>query len=68
MTPLADNFSSDNYFYVIKVITGIRPGAGTRSRVGFVLAGEEMDTGVRELSDGVRKVGITSALLKENGT
>ncbi|KAH3806779.1 hypothetical protein DPMN_135106 [Dreissena polymorpha] len=49
VTPLADNFFSDNYFYVIKVITGIRPGAGTRSRVGFVIAGEDMDTGRFEL-------------------
>lgn len=56
ITPLSDNFSEDNYFYVIKVFTGMRPGAGTRSRVSIVIAGEEMDTGVRELSDGVREV------------
>ncbi|XP_052217967.1 polycystic kidney disease protein 1-like 2 [Dreissena polymorpha] len=55
VTPLADNFSLDDYFYVIKVITGIRPGAGTRSRVCFVISSAVMDTQVRELSDGVRK-------------
>ncbi|KAL4240289.1 polycystic kidney disease protein 1-like [Mactra antiquata] len=55
ITPMSDNFSEDNYFYVIKVFTGMRPGAGTRSRVSMVIAGEEMDTGVRELADGVRE-------------
>ncbi|WAQ96750.1 PK1L2-like protein [Mya arenaria] len=53
----------DNYFYVVKVITGMRPGAGTRSKVCFVVAGEEMDTGVRELSDGIRKEYGTGSVL-----
>ena len=35
----------------------MRPNAGTKSRIGMVIAGEEMDTGIRELYDGVRKVG-----------
>ena len=56
VTPLADNFPEDSYFYVIKVFTGMRAGAGTRSRVCFVIGGEEVDTGIRVLSDGVRKV------------
>ncbi|KAL3877870.1 hypothetical protein ACJMK2_035514 [Sinanodonta woodiana] len=38
-----------------QVYTGLRPGAGTKSRIAFVLAGDLADTGVRELSDGVRK-------------
>ena len=34
----------------------MRPGAGTKSKVSFVAAGDEMDTGIRELSDGIRTV------------
>lgn len=56
ITPLTDNFAEDNYFYVLKVVTGMRPGAGTKSKVCLVVTGDEMDTGVRELNDGVRKV------------
>lgn len=56
ITPLTDNFAEDTYFYVLKVVTGIRPGAGTRSKVSLVISGDEMDSGVRELTDGVRKV------------
>ena len=37
----------------------MRPGAGTKSKVSFVAAGDEMDTGIRELSDGIRTVTIT---------
>ncbi|XP_045211050.2 uncharacterized protein LOC123562481 [Mercenaria mercenaria] len=55
VTPLADNFPEDSYFYVVKVFTGMRAGAGTRSRVSFVVGGNEVDTGIRGLSDGVRK-------------
>jgi len=51
-----DNFAEDNYFYVVKVVNGMRPSSGTRSKISFVLTGDEMDTGVRELNDGVRKV------------
>ncbi|KAL3876144.1 hypothetical protein ACJMK2_034016 [Sinanodonta woodiana] len=54
VTPLADNFPDDNYFYLVRVYTGARPGSGTRSKVGFVLSGVNADTGVRELYDGVR--------------
>ena len=56
ITPLVDNFPEDCYFYVVKVFTGMRPGAGTKSKVAFVLSGDEMDTGVRELTDGIRQV------------
>jgi len=34
----------------------LRRGAGTTSRVGFVVSGSNGDTGVRELKDEVRKV------------
>uniref|UniRef100_A0A8W8K4X6 PLAT domain-containing protein n=1 Tax=Magallana gigas TaxID=29159 RepID=A0A8W8K4X6_MAGGI len=54
VTPLIDNFVDDTYYYLITVYTGMRRGAGTRSRVGFIVAGEDDDTGVRELYDGVR--------------
>ena len=46
---------------MVKVYTGIRPGAGTKSKVAFVVSGDEMDSGVRELSDGIRKVIAFSA-------
>lgn len=58
VTPLIDNFVDDTYYYLITVYTGMRRGAGTRSRVGFIVAGEDDDTGVRELYDGVRTVQI----------
>ncbi|XP_045214928.2 uncharacterized protein LOC123565009 [Mercenaria mercenaria] len=63
ITPLSDNFSEDNYFYVIKVFTGMRPGAGTRSRICMVICGEEMDSGVRELYDGVRDEFSTGSVM-----
>lgn len=67
VTPLIDNFVDDTYYYLITVHTGMRRGAGTKSRVGFIVAGEEGDTGVRELYDGVR---LVSRLLfvKKSGT
>lgn len=34
----------------------MRKGAGTLSNVNFILSGDESDTGIRTLSDGVRKV------------
>lgn len=46
----------DQQFYIIKVFTGMRQGAGTRSRIAFTLFGEKRDTGPRELYDGFRKV------------
>jgi hypothetical protein len=58
VTPLIDNFVDDTYYYLITVHTGMRRGAGTKSRVGFIVAGEEGDTGVRELYDGVRLVSV----------
>ena len=41
VTPLIDNFVDDTYYYLITVYTGMRRGAGTRSRVGFIVAGED---------------------------
>ena len=56
VTPLIDNFVDDTYYYLITVYTGMRRGAGTKSRIGFIVCGEDGDTGIRELSDGVRSV------------
>ncbi|XP_060607745.1 polycystin-1-like protein 2 [Ruditapes philippinarum] len=64
ITTLNDNFADDNYFYVIKVFTGMRPNSGTRSRVSIIIGGEEMDTGVRQLDDGVRKEFPTGSVLQ----
>ncbi|KAL3876145.1 hypothetical protein ACJMK2_034017, partial [Sinanodonta woodiana] len=63
VTPLADNFPDDNYFYLLRVYTGTRPGSGTRSRVGFILAGDRMNTGLRELYDGVRNEFSTGSVM-----
>lgn len=56
---LCDSDSEDKYFYLVTVHTGMRRGAGTNSLIHFVLAGDEMDTGVRVLSDGIREVMIS---------
>ena len=56
ITPLRDNKLNDEQYYIVKVLTGMRRGAGTTSRIAFVLTGEAGDTGTRELFDGVREV------------
>ena len=48
---LIDNDIADSHFYLIRVYTGLRSGAGTDSNIGFVLVGEKIDTGVRRLND-----------------
>ncbi|KAH9502342.1 hypothetical protein Btru_073502, partial [Bulinus truncatus] len=53
--PLVDNYAYDNYFYLITVHTGLRKSAGTTSNVNFTLSGESVDSGIRKLSDGVKK-------------
>lgn len=62
---MADNVVSDKFFYQLTVCTGMRRGAGTKSKISFVLAGETYDTGVRELVDekGIKvfiRISITS--------
>jgi polycystin 1L2 len=54
-TPLADNVPSDQYFYLITVQTGLGTDTGTKSKVGFVIAGQWADSGVRQLDDDKRK-------------
>ncbi|XP_071132908.1 polycystin family receptor for egg jelly-like [Mytilus edulis] len=54
VTPLIDNFVDDTYYYLVTVYTGMRRGAGTKSRIGFIIHGKDGGTGIRELYDGVR--------------
>jgi len=56
VTPLADNHSSDQYFYQILVVTGHRRNSGTKSKVHFILSGENDQTHVRTLSDSHRSI------------
>ena len=50
----------EDHFYLMTVYTGMRRGAGTKSRVSFVLTGTKSRTRVRRLTDGVR-VGMVTA-------
>ncbi|XP_062590863.1 uncharacterized protein LOC134252407 [Saccostrea cucullata] len=59
---LADSDASDKYFYLISVHTGMRRGAGTKSNVSFVLMGEELNTEVRQLTDGISEGFQTSSI------
>ncbi|XP_041364618.1 polycystic kidney disease protein 1-like 2 [Gigantopelta aegis] len=52
---LEDNFCEDSYFYLITVYTGMIRHGGTTSKIEFNMIGEKGDTGVRVLTDGVRK-------------
>lgn len=55
-TPLEDNLPSDTYHYQVTVNTAVKKKAATRSKVSFILSGDDGDTGVRRLYDGKRKV------------
>ena len=61
---MVDNKSHYNLAYKISVYTGMRQNAGTRSRVCFVLTGDNGDTGVRILDDGREKVRLIFVKLK----
>ncbi|XP_052760826.1 polycystic kidney disease protein 1-like 2 [Mya arenaria] len=63
ITPLRDNTLGDSNYYLIKVMTGMRRGAGTTSRITFVLTGDKGDTGPREMFDGVRKKFSTGSVM-----
>ena len=54
--PLVGNQLTFRYNYEISVYSGLRRGAGTYSRVFFVLGGELSSTPERELDDGERNV------------
>ncbi|XP_053393015.1 uncharacterized protein LOC123564401 isoform X2 [Mercenaria mercenaria] len=48
---MIDNDIADSYFYIVRVFTGLRTGAGTGSKIGFVLVGEDGDTNIRIMDD-----------------
>ena len=54
--PLVKNEDYPGYNYKLAVYTGTSRGAGTFSRVFFVLGGEQATSPVRELDDGERNV------------
>jgi hypothetical protein len=49
--PLIDNDKSDKYFYKILLFTGQRMNAGTKSRVYFILSGDQDETQIRKLEN-----------------
>ena len=53
--PLPDNDPADQYRYEITIWTGIRRGAGTKSKVSLILYGEDADSEPRLLEDKKRK-------------
>ncbi|CAF0870298.1 unnamed protein product [Adineta steineri] len=56
VTPLSDNYCTDQYFYQILVFTTHRPNAGTNSKIHFIFAGKEDETPVRTFVDPHRKI------------
>uniref|UniRef100_A0A1I8GMZ4 PLAT domain-containing protein n=2 Tax=Macrostomum lignano TaxID=282301 RepID=A0A1I8GMZ4_9PLAT len=56
VAPLPDNNPDHKYLYEIVVSTGMRRGAGTDSKVFFILSGERDETDTRHLMDRSRKV------------
>ncbi|KFM71583.1 Polycystic kidney disease protein 1-like 2, partial [Stegodyphus mimosarum] len=61
-TPLLDNDVQDKYFYEIMVQTGFQYNAGTKSKVHFILSGEDDETEVRTFTDDQREVFKRGAL------
>ena len=53
--PLLDNADTDQYRYVMTVITGSKSAAGTNSKISFIIVGADGDSDVRVLADGHRK-------------
>jgi len=56
VTPLEDNDPSDGYNYQILVFTGHRKESHTKSKVQFILAGDQDQTKVRLFSDPKRNI------------
>ena len=52
---LPDNQPTQSYCYELIVFTGTRYESGTDSKIRFILAGDQEDTGVRVLGDTRRK-------------
>ncbi|GFS42903.1 polycystic kidney disease protein 1-like 2 [Trichonephila inaurata madagascariensis] len=55
-TPLPDNDMQDKYFYEILVQTGYQFNAGTKSKVNFIISGEDDETDVRTFADDQRPI------------
>lgn len=53
---MCDSENTDVYFYLMTVYTGLRRDGGTQSNVNFIVGGEDCDSGVRVLSDGLSQV------------
>lgn len=53
---MSDNLKTDKHVYLVTVFTGLSRNSGTTSNVSFVIASLLKDTGVRHLTDGVKKV------------
>jgi hypothetical protein len=56
VTALPDNHTTDEYFYQIIVFTGHRKDAGTKSKVHFIVSGDENETEVRTFADPHRQI------------
>ncbi|CAF4348069.1 unnamed protein product, partial [Adineta steineri] len=56
VTILPDNLKQDQYFYQIIVFTGHRKRSGTKSKVHFILEGDQDETQVRIFADPNRKI------------
>ena len=56
VTALPDNHKSDEYYYQIIVVTGHRKDSGTKSKVHFVLSGDNDTTQVRTFADPHRQI------------
>ena len=56
VTPLPDNHRLDRYYYQLIVFTGQRKDAGTKSKVHFVLAGNNAETSIRTFADPHREI------------
>ena len=53
---MEDNRPKDSYMYEVVVTTGMRRGAGTRSKVFFILSGEKDESDIRPLNDDKRLI------------
>ncbi len=56
MTYLSDNYLEDEYCYEIIVLTGHRKDFGTKSKVQFIIAGDEDETKVQTFSRSNRPI------------
>jgi hypothetical protein len=56
VTPLPDNHRNDKYYYEIIVFTGQRKDAGTKSKVHFILSGNDGETTIRTFCDPHREI------------